>query len=109
MRSFPDIAYGSEDMQKLNLWLPDDGDFDLYINLHGGGLVSGNRNCDPSFPEYLTARGVGLCSVEYRMYPDAKYPDFIRDSALATAWIKEHIVEYGRCRRIFPYALYRIG
>ncbi len=101
MRNILDVAYGQDDIQRLDLWLPDEGEFDLYIHLHGGGLKSGSRRVDPSFPEYLTARGVGLCSVEYRMYPDAKYPDFIRDSALATAWIKEHIGEYGRCKRIF--------
>ena len=35
MRNFPDIAYGPDEMQKLDLWLPDDGEFDLYIHLHG--------------------------------------------------------------------------
>ncbi|MBQ9768826.1 MAG: alpha/beta hydrolase [Clostridia bacterium] len=101
MRNFPDIAYGPDEMQKLDLWLPDDGEFDLYIHLHGGGIVKGSRKVNPSFAEYLTSRGIGLCSVEYRMYPNAKYPDFICDSAAATAFIKEHIGEYGKCKRIF--------
>ncbi len=101
MRKIFDLSYGSEEMQKLDLWLPDEGEFDLYIHLHGGGLTNGSRKVDPSFPEYLTNRGIGLCSVEYRMYPSAKYPDFIRDSAAATAYIKEHIGEYGECNRLF--------
>lgn len=101
MRKIHDIAYGEHDMQKLDLWLPDGEEFDLYVHLHGGGIVNGSRKTYESFPEYLTKRGIGLCSVEYRMYPDAKYPDFIRDAAAATAFIKEHIGEYGRCGRIF--------
>ena len=101
MRKIFDLAYGQDEMQKLDLWLPDEGGFDLYIHLHGGGIVSGSRKVDPSFAEYLTSRGIGLCSVEYRMYPTAKYPDFIRDSAAATAYIKEHIGEYGECNRLF--------
>lgn len=101
MRKIHDVAYGEHQMQKLDLWLPEAEDFDLYIHLHGGGLVNGSRKVDPSFAEYLTSRGIGLCSVEYRMYPDAKYPEFIEDSASATAFIKEHISEYGNCRRIF--------
>lgn len=101
MRNFFDLPYGEDEMQKLDLWLPDEGDFDLYVNFHGGGIVSGDRKVDPSFPEYLTARGVALCSVEYRMYPNAKYPDFIRDCAKAVAFVKENISKYGNAKRIF--------
>ncbi len=101
MRKFSDISYGGYEMQKIDLWLPEEEEFDIYIHLHGGGMVSGSRKVDPSFPEYLTRRGVGLASVEYRMYPDAKYPDFIEDSAMATAWVKNNIGNYGKCHRIF--------
>ena len=101
MRKFFDLPYGEHEMQKVDIWLPDEGEFDLFIYLHGGGIESGNRKVDTSFAEYLATRGVGLASVEYRMYPTAKYPDFIEDSAAATAWIKSHIGEYGSCNRIF--------
>lgn len=101
MRKFLDIPYGEHQMQKLDLWLPDEGEFDIYIHLHGGGIEKGSRKVNKIFPEYLTKRGVGLASVEYRMYPDAKYPDFIEDSASAAAWVKQNIANYGKCNRIF--------
>lgn len=101
MRKYLDIPYGTDEMQKLDLWLPDAEEFDLYIHLHGGGFERGSRKVGPSFPEYLTKRGVGLASVEYRMYPDAKYPDFIEDAASAAAWVKNNMGGYGKCRRIF--------
>ena len=108
MRNFPDIPYGKDRMQLLDLWLPDSGEFDLYIHLHGGGLQSGSRRVDIRFPQYLTDRGIGLASVEYRMYKsdkhpenNAKYPDFIEDAAAAAAWVKAHIAEYGKAKRVF--------
>ena len=101
MRKFLDIHYGEHEMQQLDLWLPEEESFDLFVYFHGGGIQSGCRKVDPSLPEYLTTRSVGLCSVEYRMFPEAKYPDFIRDCAASVAFIKEHIGEYGSCKRIF--------
>ena len=35
MRKIFDLAYGQDETQKLDLRLPDDGEFDLYIHLHG--------------------------------------------------------------------------
>lgn len=101
MRKILDISYGQHNLQKLDLYLPECDEFDLYIHLHGGGMVRGSRKVNEDFPQYLTKRGVGLASVEYRMYPDAKYPDFIEDAASATAWLKNNIGQYGKCNRIF--------
>ncbi len=101
MRSFLDISYGSLDEQKLDIWLPDSDEFVAFVYFHGGGLVNGSRRC---FPEpvlkYFTDRGVALISAEYRMYPNAKYPDFIEDCADAVAWVKNNIGDYGSCSGI---------
>lgn len=101
MRSILDISYGKHEMQKIDLYLPESEQFDIYIHMHGGGMESGSRKVDIRFPEYLTKRGVALASIEYRMYPSAKYPDFIQDAAAAAAWVKNHIGEYGNCGRVF--------
>jgi acetyl esterase/lipase len=33
--------------------------------------------------------------VDYRLYPEVRYPEFIRDGALATVYVKNHIGHYG--------------
>lgn len=101
MRKYLDLSYGSHPMQKIDLWLPDSSEFELYIHFHGGGLETGDRTCEECFPVYLTQRGIGLASVEYRMYPDAVYPDFIEDAAAAVAWITQQIHCYGKAKRVF--------
>ena len=100
MKRIENIIYGTE---ALDLYLPDEGAFDLFIYFHGGGFEAGDKSgketalCAP----YLTDNGIALASCNYRMYPNATYPDFVRDAAAAVHWLSHHIKEYGICRRIF--------
>ena len=98
MRKFENICYGNE---KLDLYLPENKDFDLFVYFHGGGLERGDKASRPHIFEHLVSCGVAAASVEYRKYPDARYPDFIEDAAQAVAWLKKNIAAYGKCKRIF--------
>ena len=90
---------------KENLWidlhLPKADSFDLFVYFHGGGLCAGSRSGVEVFAKTLAEQGIATASVEYRMYPDAKFPDFIEDGACAIRWLKDHISEFGECRRLF--------
>lgn len=100
MKTFENIRYGDE---ALDLYLPDEGSFDLFIYFHGGGLEKGDKTASATAlsAPYLTARGVAVASCNYRMYPNAKYPDFVEDAAAAVCFLSRHIGEYGECRRVF--------
>lgn len=99
VRTFCDLEY------KENLWidlyLPEGDTFDLFVYFHGGGLTKGSRRSAKAFAETLAKRNVATASVEYRMYPDAKFPDFIEDCAESVRWLKDHIAEWGNCKRTF--------
>lgn len=84
----------------LDLHLPESEDFDLFVYFHGGGLSAGTRGGVEVFAKTLAERNIATASVEYRLYPDAKFPDFIEDCAEAIAWLKSHIGEFGKCKRI---------
>ena len=99
MRTFPDIEY-TKDLY-LDLYLPDSDSFDLFVYMHGGGLCAGGRKGVEVFAKPLADKNIATASIEYRMYPKAKFPDFIEDSALAVRWLKDNITAYGKCRRIF--------
>ena len=94
-----DLNY-SNDML-LDLHLPESEEFDLFVYFHGGGLVGGNRRGVEVFAETLAEQNVATASVEYRLYPNAKFPDFLEDGAAAIAWLKANISKYGKCNRIF--------
>ena len=99
MISHYDLEY-KEDLY-VDLHLPESDTFDLFVYLHGGGLTSGSRKAAEAFAETLARAGVATASVEYRMYPDAKFPDFIEDSAAAIRFLKDNIGRFGTCRRLF--------
>ena len=42
----------------------------------------------------LTDNGVAVVCANYRLYPDAKYPEFLLDCAKAVAWTKNNVSEY---------------
>ena len=99
MTSKYDLKY--KDDLCLDLHLPESEEFDLFVYFHGGGLTKGRRGGVEVFAEALAARNIAMATVEYRLYPNAKFPDFIEDGAESVAWIKAHIAEFGKCNRIF--------
>ena len=99
MRNYYVLDY--KDTLYLDLYLPEKDTFDLFVYFHGGGLYSGNRKGVEVFSESLAKRNIATASVEYRMYPEAQFPDFIEDGAAAVRWLKDHISKWGKCNRIF--------
>ncbi len=102
MRVYENIQYSKygEDTL-LDMFLPDTEEFPVFVYFHGGGLEFPGRGWQEMNAEYLCSKNIGLISVEYRLYPHARYPEFIMDAAAAVAWVKNHINEYGRCENIF--------
>lgn len=100
MKTIFDIVYTAEG-QKLDLYLPECEAFPVFVFFHGGGLKKGDKDSMAVAADYLTAHGVAVVSANYRMYPDAVYPDFLRDAASAVAWTKQHIGEYGTCDKLY--------
>ena len=99
MNSKCDLKYKGDLL--LDLHLPECSEFDLFVYFHGGGLVAGSRKDADCFAKTLTDCGVAVATVEYTMYPAAKFPDFIVDCADAVKWLKDNISSYGKCKRIF--------
>ena len=96
MRTYFDIPYveNASQMQLLDMYLPDQDGFETVIWFHGGGIKQGSRK-KPFYAESFVERGYGFVSVEYRMYPEAKFPDFIEDAAASVAYVLDKIKEYG--------------
>ena len=100
MKAVFDIAYGNG--QCLDLYLPDAAEFDLFVYFHGGSLEAGDKGASATriSAPFLTENGVAFASCNYRMYPDAKYPDFLRDAAAAVCWLSRSIGRWGKCKRL---------
>ena len=101
MRKLADLSYGVSPENVLDLYLPDEDGFDLFLYFHGGGMEAGDKKKEHMVFEHLAQHGIAAASINYRMYPDAKYPDFVEDAAASAAWVHAHIGEYGGNGRIF--------
>ena len=101
MRVIEDLYYtgSNHPRQSLDLYLPDGDRFPVVIYFHGGGIVSGNKK--QPFLTHLQQKGFAVISANYRLYPDASYPEFIRDAAAAVAWAYKHMAEYGNVTGYF--------
>ena len=102
MKKIENIVYGDLDsVHKLDLYLPDRSASSLFVYFHGGGLECGDKNAADVFAPYLTSRGIAVASANYRMYPSAKYPDFICDAAQAVAWTNKYMKEELGCDKFY--------
>lgn len=94
MKILNDISYKNIDECKLDLYLPENcsDKTPIYVTAHGGGLVSGDKRKDyhVKLAKSLTERGIALASINYRMYPNARYPEFLIDSADAVAFLMKN-------------------
>lgn len=99
MRTFLDLEY--KEGVHLDLYLPDADEFDVFVYFHGGGLCAGSKKEIEPFVQAFTDKNVAVASVEYRMYPNAKYPEFIEDCAFSVRWLKDNIQQWGKCKRLF--------
>ena len=82
------LSYGPLDEHRLDFYAADaPADAPLFVFFHGGGLEGGDRGRgdDPVFTE-LARQGISTATADYRLYPKARFPEFIEDAALAVSW-----------------------
>ena len=103
MKVIADIQYSQVSPAcLLDICLPDHTDtFPTLIYFHGGGLEEGDKKYFSAMKKYLTERGVAVVSANYRMYPQARFPEFISDAAQCVAWVLEHMKEYGNPGKLY--------
>ncbi len=101
MRTITDISYAPYPETLLDLYLPDSGTFPVFVFFHGGGMETGDRTTERDVFEELARSGIAVVSADYRMYPSARYPQFIEDAASCVHWAARHIGEYGACEGIY--------
>lgn len=82
-----------------------DGRRPAMIVFHGGGFVLGSGTDDASYAASLTAHGMVVIAVSYRLAPEYPYPTPLEDCASAILHIHKHSDQY----RIDPSQLYISG
>lgn len=81
------LRYDPEHQLDIELYLPDTAPESVIIYFHGGGLERGTRLTNEQLFLDMAQDGYAVASADYRLYPQAKYPDFIQDAARAVAYM----------------------
>lgn len=77
---------------KLDIYYPTNKkNFATIIWFHGGGLTGGNKE----IPKALLNKGYAIIGVGYRLSPQAKGEEIIKDATAAVAWVFNNIKQYG--------------
>jgi arylformamidase len=98
VRPYFDIAYGSDKLQKLDLFAPASpktNRMPVVFFVHGGGWRMGDKLQHGKRSAAYTRHGVIFVSVNYRLAPTVHHPDQIQDIAKAFAWLKANATRYG--------------
>ncbi|URI08046.1 alpha/beta hydrolase [Aquincola tertiaricarbonis] len=84
------VAYGPGPRQQLDVYRPTQpapaGGWPVVVFFYGGSWNTGQRADYAFVGEALASRGMLALVADYRLYPQVRYPDFLRDCAAALAW-----------------------
>ena len=92
-----DVPYGTLPEQVLDLYYPPEGKgpWPLIIYIHGGGWTLGNRR-ECALDGIIAAihSGYAVASIDYRLAPAVKYPEFLFDAKTAVRWARANAAEF---------------
>ena len=68
----------------------------VFVYVHGGAWVIGNRRQQGRLTVHELAAGGWLCaSIDYRLSPRATFPDHLDDVQAALRWLRAHVAQHG--------------
>lgn len=90
------LAYGDHERQRLDLYLPYAWQSPVgVVFLHGGTWQFGDKS-EYGFAAHAFARlGMPVAVVNYRLYPEVRFPAFVDDAASALSWLHANGSSYG--------------
>lgn len=91
-----DVAYGTEPMQKLDIYASENAKgMPVLISIHGGGWTVGSKNPWAISAETLMSWGIIAVSIDYGLAPQYRMKDIIAHVRHAVAWVYNNIAQYG--------------
>jgi acetyl esterase/lipase len=93
----PDLPYGSDPRQRLDLYVPDNlsGPAPVILFFYGGSWQSGKKSDYRAFGQTFASKGFIVAVADYRVYPQVRYPAFVEDGALAVKFLREQVTSRG--------------
>lgn len=99
-----DIPFGDLPQQVMDVYAPDtvEADTPVLVFIFGGGFSRGDKAQIRRIGATFSQAGIIVVAPNYRLYPDATFPDFVEDAALAVSYVWHRLRdEEGLPRPIF--------
>ena len=95
-----DLAFGSDPLQKLDVFTSGQGaGKPVLIYVHGGGFTRGDKHqggyAYDNVMVWAVQHGMVGADVNYRLAPKNMYPDANNDVADAVKYVRDHVRDYG--------------
>jgi acetyl esterase/lipase len=92
-----DVAYAPGPRRGLDIYRPEDTrkTLPVVVFFYGGSWNSGAKEEYLFAASALARQGFVVMVPDYRVYPQARYPEFLQDCAAAVVWAARHAGEYG--------------
>ena len=82
-------------LQKMDIYFPDSGGpWPVLAYVHGGSWMHGDKDEAVMFADRMNAQGYLVVSINYRLYPEGKFPNMIEDAKCAIRFLRAHASEY---------------
>ena len=91
--TYPDLSYGPDPAQRLDLYRPTRTPAPVVLFLHGGGWAHGDKFPSPAAAG-LVAAGFAVAAANYRLTTAARFPAQLDDARAAVAWLRSHAAQY---------------
>lgn len=89
------LAYGSDERQRLDLYLPKAAPLAVVVYVHGGGFVGGDKNGDGTFylnvGRFLARHGYVAVLPNYRRAPAHGWPAGAQDVRDVIGWVRKNV------------------
>jgi acetyl esterase/lipase len=91
------VAYGEGPRRSLDVYAPRAaaGPCPVIVFFYGGSWDGGRRQSYAFAGRALAAQGFVVVIPDYRLVPEVRYPDFLRDGAAAVRWARTHAARFG--------------
>ncbi len=90
------IAYAGHSRHRLDICRPAAAAAaPVVVFFYGGAWRSGNKGLYRYVAKALARRGYVAVLPDYRIYPQARYPDFLEDGARVVRWVKDNVGRFG--------------
>lgn len=93
-----DLPYAADGdrLHLLDVYYPEHGGGrnPVIIDVHGGGWMYADKDLNKMYCLNLAKRGYTVFNMSYRLVPQVRVPDQLRDVMQALSWIETHMADY---------------